>query len=160
MQQRINVMRQKLKKNSIMNEQITLKGELTIRVFRNGELIQEDVEKNQIVNLARTSLTKLIAGEGSGFQVTKIGFGTNGTATTAEDTSLAGAYVKALGSNSLIAFNVVQFNWTLENDEANGLSIQELGLLSNNNTLFARRTRAAVNKTSDLRIEGSWRIFF
>jgi len=71
MQQRINVMRQKLKKNSIMNEQITLKGELTIRVFRNGELIQEDVEKNQIVNLARTSLTKLIAGEGSGFQVTK-----------------------------------------------------------------------------------------
>ena len=143
-----------------MNDKITLRGEVEMRIYRDGELIHEYCEKNQIVNLARTSLTKLVASDTSGFQVTKIGFGTNGTATTAEDTSLTGAYVKALGSNSLIAFNVVQFNWTLENDEANGMSIQELGLLSNNNTLFARRTRAAVNKTSDLRIEGSWRIFF
>lgn len=142
-----------------MNEQITLKGELTIRIFRNGELIQEDVEKNQIVNLARTSLTKLIAGEGSGFQLTKIGFGTSSTSATAADTSLTGAYVKALGSFSYLAFNVVQFNWTLENDEANGMTIREMGLFSNNNTLFARRTREAVNKTSDLRIEGSWKIF-
>jgi len=143
-----------------MNDKITLRGEVEMRVYRYGELIHEYCEKNQIVNLARTSLTKLVAGDTSGFQVTKIGFGTNGTAATATDTALTGAYVKALGSNSLIAFNVVQFNWTLENDEANGMSIQELGLLSNNNTLFARRTRAAVNKTSDLRIEGSWRIFF
>ena len=143
-----------------MNEQITLKGELTIRIFRNGELIQEDVEKNQIVNLARTSLTKLIAGEGSGFQLTKIGFGTSSTSATAADTSLTGAYVKALGSFLYLAFNVVQFNWTLENDEANGMTIREMGLFSNNNTLFARRTREAVNKTSDLRIEGSWKIFF
>lgn len=143
-----------------MNEQITLKGELTIRVFRNGELIHEDVEKNQIVNLARTSLTKLIAGDGSGFQLTKIGFGTNGTAATASDTALTGAFVKALGSHSYLAFNVVQFNWTLENDEANGMAIQEMGLISSNDTLFARRTRAAINKTSDLRIEGNWKIFF
>lgn len=143
-----------------MNEQIKLKGELTIRVFRNGELIHEDVEKNQIVNLARTSLTKLIAGDGSGFQLTKIGFGTNGTAASATDTALTGAFVKALGSHSYLSFNIVQFNWTLENDEANGMAIQEMGLISSNDTLFARRTRAAVNKTSDLRIEGNWKIFF
>ena len=143
-----------------MNEQIKLKGELTIRVFRNGELIHEDVEKNQIVNLARTSLTKLLAGDGSGFQLAKIGFGTNGTAATAGDTTLTGAFVKALGSHSYLAFNVMQFNWTLENDEANGMAIQEMGLISSNDTLFARRTRAAINKTSDLRIEGNWKIFF
>lgn len=143
-----------------MNEQIKLKGELTIRVFRNGELIHEDVEKNQIVNLARTTLTKLLAGDGSGFQLTKIGFGTSGTAAAASDTTLTGAFVKALGSHSYLAFNVVQFNWTLENDEANGMAIQEMGLISNNDTLFARRTRAAINKTSDLRIEGNWKIFF
>ena len=143
-----------------MNEQITLKGELTIRVFRNGELIHEDVEKNQIVNLARTSLTKLIAGDGSGFQLTKIGFGTSGTAATATDTALTSAFVKALGSHSYLAFNIVQFNWTLENDEANGIAIQEMGIISINDTLFARRTRAAINKTSDLRIEGNWKIFF
>lgn len=143
-----------------MNEQITLKGELTIRVFRNGELIHEDVEKNQIVNLARTSLTKLIAGDGAGFQLTKIGFGTSGTAASATDTALTGAFVKALGSHSYLAFNIVQFNWTLENDEANGMAIQEMGLISSNDTLFARRTRAAINKTSDLRIEGNWKIFF
>ncbi|MNC78397.1 hypothetical protein D3C75_1305980 [compost metagenome] len=54
----------------------------------------------------------------------------------------------------------MRFAFTLGESEANGLNIRELGLLCADETLFARKVRGLIEKTSDLSITGSWTIIF
>jgi hypothetical protein len=45
--------------------------------------------------------------------------------------------------------------------EANGKAIMEFGLICTDGTLFARKNRAkAIEKDSDISLEGKWRIIF
>lgn len=48
----------------------------------------------------------------------------------------------------------------LERERKRGLNIRELGLLCADGTLFARKVRGLIEKTSDLSITGSWTIIF
>lgn len=135
-------------------------GILTLQIFRKGELIEE-VGYNLVVDLSKQQLARLIGGDVTNRSLTKIGFGTSGTAPAAGNTSLTDAYVKALGAVTYPATNSVQFAFTLGTSEANGKSIQEFGLFTADDVLFARKTRAgAIVKDSDLSLSGTWRINF
>lgn len=143
-------------------EKIDIKGIFRLKIYdaKTGRLIEEYEDKNLVVNGGRTAVTKLLGGEGSGKSLTKIAFGTNSTAPTAADTLITGAYSKSLGSVSYPTVSSVRWNWELNDTEANGMAIVEFGILCNDNTLFARKTRDVINKNSSIRLVGTWEISF
>ena len=140
-------------------EQIALHGELSITLHRAGHLPQTITEHNMIMTAAKSALARLIAGQGSGKNINRIAFGTNGVGPTPNDQTISGAYTKATAI-TFPAVGQVRFSFTLGESEANGLNIRELGLLCADETLFARKVRGLIEKTSDLSITGSWTIIF
>ena len=142
-----------------INEEAAMKGTLLLRVYDAGNnLVEEYEERNLIVNAGKASMANLLSSGSAVKRITKIGFGTDGTAPSSGDTGLTSSFVKNVDSYSYPDSTSVVFAWSLGYTEANGKAIQEFGLISNDNTLFARRTRATINKTSDLRLEGTWKI--
>lgn len=126
-----------------------------------GDLVDEYTAENLIVTNGKAAQAALVGGA-SGFankRVTQIQFGTDGTEPSAGDTSITNPFTKTVTATYPDSTSVV-FEWTLATTEANGKAIQEFGLLCVDNSLFARRTRAVINKTSDLRLEGTWKIQF
>jgi hypothetical protein len=139
------------------------KGILHYKVFKNGILFEENTEENLIVTIGRTDMAKLLAGDTAGKPVTKIAFGTNGTAPTLADTSITAPFSKNLAGYSFPAAGQVKFLWNLLASEANGKAILEFGLLGSDNGLFSRRVRESgrpIYKESDIALEGDWTIIF
>jgi hypothetical protein len=140
-----------------------LKGILEYRIFRNGKLEEEAREDNLIVNVGRTQMARMLAGDFTNRNVNRISFGTSGTAPALPDTSIAGQYTKAITGVEYPGTGQVRFNWTLATAEANGKAILEFGLLCADGVLFSRRIRESgkpINKESDISLEGSWTIIF
>lgn len=139
-------------------------GTFYLRVIRDatGEILEEYTERNMIVTTGKEAQALLIGGGDPGYdkRVTKISFGTDGTAPSAGDTAITSPFTKSIGSVTYPDATSVVFEWSLATTEANGKAIQEFGLLCIDNTLFARRTRAVINKDSSLRLEGTWKIQF
>jgi hypothetical protein len=144
-----------------LTENIPMRGIFQMKVFRAGILIEEYEDHNLIVNGARFQMAHLVAGEVAGRHVTQIAFGTSGTAPDVTDTAIANQFVKNLSGFSYPEAGRVQFDWELLVTENNGMAILEFGLLSQDGTLFARRTRTnPIYKESDISIEGHWTIIF
>lgn len=136
-------------------------GLLILDVFRRGTLIEHFEQKNLIVDASKDVLAHLLGGSVTNRSVTQIGFGTNGTAPVGGNTALTGSYVKALDSVTYPSTGTVQFSFSLATGEANGMAILEFGLLTAGGTLIARRVRsAALNKDTDLTLNGTWQITF
>ena len=144
----------------IINDQITLRGQLSITLHRAGQQPQTITEHNMIMTAAKSALARLIAGQGSGKNINRIAFGTRGADPSPNDTAISGAYTKAVSAITFPAEGQVRFTFALGESEANGLNIRELGLLCTDETLFARKVRGLIEKTSDLSITGSWTIIF
>jgi hypothetical protein len=113
-----------------------------------------------IMSSARDALARLVGGDGTGKTVTRVGVGTNGSGPTPEDAGLTSAYLKNLAGHSYPATGEVAFAFSLELGEANGKSIKEFGLVCGDGSLFARKTRGAIEKADDIRITGTWTIRF
>lgn len=139
----------------------SLRGEFTLEIRdRSGRVIEKYEDKNLIVNGSKTALARLLDGSNAGKRVTKIAFGTNATAPDISDTTITGAVIKNLTGSTYPEFNSVQFSWLLDFVDGNGLNIAEFGLLCDDGSLFARKTRTAIAKTSDLQLIGAWKIVF
>jgi hypothetical protein len=139
---------------------VAIRGDFRLVVKKNGVVIEEYEDHNMIMNLAKDAMAHLIGGAGSGQTVTKIGVGTNGNGPAPTDTGLTGSYSKNVTSVSYPATGQAQFNWSLGTTEANDLSIKEFGLICGDATLFARKTRGAIEKQDDISLDGSWTIIF
>lgn len=124
-----------------------------------GVILWEYTDKNLIVNLGRTGLARLLGGAATAV-VTKIAVGTNGTAPLLTDTALTGTFSKNLNAKSYPVAGTLQCDWSLETTEANGMNIQEFGLLLTGDVLFSRKTRAVIAKDNTFRLEGVWTIIF
>lgn len=136
-------------------------GLFTLNVYQKGELIEVFQEKNLIVNNSKQIHANLLGGAVTNQSVTKIAFGTNGTAPSSGDTTITGAYTKLLDNVTYPSSNQVQFNFSLGSGEDNGQAILEFGLITGGGTLYARKVRStALNKASDLSLTGSWVISF
>lgn len=143
-----------------VTDETTLRGEFVMRVYRKGELVEEYVDKNMIMNVAKDAMARLIGGSGTGKTITKIGFGTNATAPTPDNTALTDAYSKNTNTPTYPTTGQVAFGWNLGTSEANGKAIAELGLICSDGTLFARKVRGVINKDADLSLDGTWTIIF
>lgn len=136
-------------------------GRLRFSVERAGEIIEVFDEQNLIVDVYKTIHSRLLGGSVTGKTVTTIGFGTNGTTPVAGNTGLTGAFTKAIDTVTFPAINQVQFNFSLLSGENNGMAILEMGLITGDGSLYARRVRAGVlSKASDISLTGSWLITF
>lgn len=121
-------------------------------------LIEDYIDKNLIVTVGKEKITKLLANDGSNHYISSIAVGTNQTTPTIADTSITDSFIKNITSYSFPSQQSVSFSWVLELTEANGKSIGEYGLICQDSTLFARKTRGVVAKESDILIEGNWTI--
>jgi len=142
-------------------EKVTLQGFFKAKIYRAGKLIEVYESKNLITNVAKITMAQLLAGETAGKSITKIGFGTNSADPTVTDISLTNQFTKSISGFLYPEPGTVLFNWELLVTENNGMAICEFGLITDNGTLFARRSREnPINKASDISIEGSWAIKF
>jgi hypothetical protein len=138
-----------------------MSGEFHLWVYRRGILIEYYEDHNLIVNSARTAMAYLVGGNGTGKSINRIAFGTNGNAPSTTDTAITAAFNKAIISATYPAAGQLEINWNLLVGEANGKAIMEFGLICTDGTLFARKNRAkAIEKDSDISLEGKWRIIF
>jgi hypothetical protein len=145
-------------------------GLLILDVFRHGKLIDHIEEKELIENWGGPNLivdnykqihARLLGGDVTNRSVTRIGFGTSGTAPAGGNTSLTGAYTKNVDAVTYPLTNQVQFAFSLGTGEANPLAIMEFGLFTAGGVLYARKVRsAALNKETDLSFSGTWLITF
>lgn len=145
----------------MMNENIILKGTFTMQcIARDGNILETLIEPNLVVTLGKTNLCKLMGGNVAGTKISQIAVG-EGTAVpdVADAGPLTNQFKKAFSGTTYPDANSVLFSWTLTTSDANGLSITEFGLLNDNDVLCARKTRAAIVKTSAFSIVGSWKIY-
>lgn len=144
-----------------MIDSTKIKGAFKCRVFdRHGNVLEDYEADNLVVNGGRSGAAQLLGGTGTNKEVTQIAFGTSGTAAAPTDADLTDKFIKAIDSISYPQTGAVQFSWTLDFAEANGKNIREFGLFNAANELFSRKVREVIEKTSDIRIEGTWTIQF
>ncbi|WP_020613217.1 hypothetical protein [Sediminispirochaeta bajacaliforniensis] len=142
-------------------EVVPVRGDFRMQVYRGEQLVLEYQDRNLIVDAARSVMARLISGEVSGRSIDRIAFGTNQSTPTPGDTGITSAYMKPVQAFSYPAPGQVEIAWNLLVTEANGMSIGEFGLLTADGALFARKHRTkAIEKESDISIEGQWLIIF
>ena len=140
---------------------IKLRGELHFTVKRGGRVIDKYDNHNMIMTAARELMAKILTG-GASESITHIGVGSGTAAETTADTGLTGQILVALTKRSSTG-NVARFDFTLGENDANGLNIHEFGLFTSSGIMFSHRVRDEKKdlvKASDLTIEGYWTINF
>ncbi len=142
-----------------MNENIKAEGTLRLRIHRaDGALIEKYEANNLVVDLGRKNVAKLIGGDAAGKKVNTIAVGEGTSAPAVADSLLTNQFDKPVDAVTYPADNKVQFSFSIASGEANGFEITEFGLLNDDGTLFSRKTRSAISKTSDIIITGIWTI--
>lgn len=137
---------------------LSARGAVDIQVFENGKLIDRIEDKNLVVTLGKQNIALLLGGIG-GFPISKVGVGTNGFAPSVDDDALTASFVKAITIAVQPTANQIQFQFEINNDEANGMTIREFGLINSNNVLCARKNRLEeIVKTNAIRLVGTWTI--
>lgn len=145
----------------IIDQSAHARGIFTLNVFHRGELIDQFSDDNLIVNRGRANVVRLLGGASYDHRITKIGFGTNGSAAAPENTALQGAHIKTVDAVSYPDAYSVLFGFSLGASEANGLQIQEFGLITQSGLLHARKVRGGILvKDSDLALSGTWKLMY
>lgn len=153
------------------NEKFTMKNEkikaddgirgaffLQVIEIATGKVLSVTDEKNLVVQVGKTNVTKLLGGGVAGVAITQIGVGTNSTAPALSDTALTSQFKKAVDAVSYPDASSVRFSFTIDGTEANGKTIREFGLLDANDGLFSRKSHADIVKTSSVILSGTWTI--
>ena len=146
----------------MMKDELGIKGEVSIRGYnQQGELVLSIDKNNLVVTAGKTAASRLLGSYTANKNVTQFGVGTGSAAATLADVApLTGQVKKNVGSVAYPDSSSVLFNWTIDYTEANGLTVQEMGLFCADNTLFARIVTDPIVKTSSIRLVGSWKISF
>jgi hypothetical protein len=135
------------------------KGVVKLDIYKDGALVEAYEDRNLIVLSGRNAATALIGAATAGKAVDRYAVGTNGAETVLTDTAITAPFNKAVAGITYPS-GAVQFSFTLELAENNGVTIREFGLLCVDGTLFARIVRAPIIKDNTVRIEGTWTITF
>lgn len=136
---------------------LRVSGLFELRVWRGDELVVHERENNLVVNGVRSTIAQRLGAASPGRIISRFGVGTRAAAPLPTDAALTGGYDRNLLGFDHPQPEQVRFIWALDYAEANGLAIVEFGLLTEDGTLVARVVRgAAIDKTSDVRLEGTW----
>jgi len=144
-----------------------------------GNVIYAFDDNNMIMTATKETLAHLVGGDTVGKSVTHVVLGNDSTTPSPDNDSIGGiltedlvpgqnltsggvvcAYLKAVEDHEYPQPGRITFNWVLGNGEANGLVINEYGLVCSDLTMFARKTRGTVTKDSGMHIAGKWTIIF
>lgn len=136
------------------------KGILQYRVWRGDTLVFEETGYNLVVGGGREAIAKLIGGDGTGKQIVEFAVGEGSSSPVDADTALTNEFVKAINNVTYPVTGTAQVEFSLETTDANGLDITEFGLYCDDGTLFSRKVVPTISKTSDIRIEATWKIIF
>jgi len=139
-------------------------GQVRVRVFERGRLVSQIEHKNLVVSAGRNSLIDLVtgvSGAATDKEITQIAVGTNNASPSLSDTSITNDVKKAIATvTPSPGTRSVNFQTTFDSSDANGTQIEELGLYTADNTLFARVNSISLTKTNLISLEISWSIFF
>jgi hypothetical protein len=143
-----------------MKDTIKLKGRVYLKIVENatGRIIEERHIDNLVVNTGKGKVCLCLSVASGSNIVTQIGAGTSSTTPTLADTALTGAATIPLGAITYPTGESVQWAFDFDTAHANGITVQELGLLAADGTLFSRITIAPIAKTSAISIIGTWNI--
>lgn len=142
-----------------MSDALIAKGQVDIKVFKDGVEIDRLQDNNLVVTLGKTNIAKLLGGDVAGKAITKIAVGTSSAPAAVGNNSITGAFSKALTGVSYPNANSIMFAFDIDNAEANGMTIWEFGLLNEDDILFARKVRdSSIEKTAAIRLVGTWTI--
>ncbi len=143
-----------------MNEDLKLKGSLTIQHFnKNNELVEELRFHNLIVNVGKAQIASLIGGLGAN-PFTYVAVGTGTTAAAATDTALETEVARVQTTNSLTTTSVTNdtahFEGTI--DFTSSYAITEYGLFdaSTGGNMLNRAVKSAINVSNGDSIKVLW----
>ena len=143
-----------------------VRGDIHLEIYRKGKLVEAINDHNLVVDLGRRRLAELITGQSDSI-ITQVGFGSGSNEESGSDSELQDQLLFPLrpievgGVTSKVEGLDAIFYFTLEEYEAVGLSIRELGLFCNDDCMFSHRVRRGeIFKDSDIAIKGSWTLHF
>jgi hypothetical protein len=137
------------------------RGSFRVKVWEQGGLIRDYQKHNLIVDGAKGVMARLVGGDADGYYVSKIACGTSAAEADPEDTAITDMFVKDVEDISFPDSDQVQFDLHIGADENNGNTINEFGLLTENDTLFARIVMdEPINKTHQVSLDVEWVIIF
>ena len=135
------------------------KGDLHVLITYSAthEIINEFRQSNLIVNTGYTAAAQSLAGV-SGAAIVNVQVGTSTTTTAPTDTAITNAVQVPVVSVEYPDF-AVRFNFQINANQANGMSIAEWGLITADGRLFSRLVRdEIIAKTDAIEILGAWTI--
>lgn len=142
-----------------MNDSVKITGVFGVKVIKNGVVIDVYEANNLVVSNGRSQVAAMIGGPTTDKYVSGIAFGTNATAPASGDSAITAPFPVAVTA-SYPSPGVVQFDWVLDANDDNGVTIAEAGLICDDGSLFARKTMPAIAKDNTIRLEGYWKIIF
>jgi hypothetical protein len=144
-----------------MKSKIKLHGIFKLDIYKKGVLAESIVEKNLIVDAGFNLVQLLLSAASADKHITQIAVGELVTGepvdpaadwTEIPDQALA----KGFDTVTFPTNRAVSFNWSIQGDEANGIDISYFGLLSEDDVLFAAKSRPPIAKTADIILQGTW----
>lgn len=145
-----------------MNSLINLRGEVLIKIKDiQGTILKEYKGRNLIVNGGKTAVTNLLINSPSitDYMPQSISFGTSNTPPTVADTTITNAFNVLITSATSPVYNAAVFTATLGANDYNGETIEEIGLMRGDGTLFARFLTGSVEKSSSITMSVEWTIY-
>lgn len=141
-----------------MIDTLQVRGAVCIHVKdKDNNLIETIGFQNLVVNLGRSAIATMLGSGNEDKRLTHICFGDNGTPATLTDTTITNEFNKPFDAVDYVGTSVV-FEWNLALGECNGMMLQEFGIRTFDGDLFARTTRAIIEKTPDIQLSGTWTI--
>lgn len=145
-------------------------GEIHLEVYRKNKLVKKIIEHNLVVDSGRMRLAELAAGKVGNYSnsyISHFGLGSGSEMEKVGDTELENQQLFPLTSIELNGRDV-KCNFLIGENEANGLSIRELGLFCADGTMFSHRVRrneetgevGVIEKFSDIELKGFWILHF
>ena len=145
-------------------------GEIHLEVYQKNKLVKKIDDHNLVVDAGRKRLAELAAGKVGSYSesyIMHIGLGSGSEIEKVGDTELENQQLFPLTSVELNGRDV-KCNFFIADNEANGLSIRELGLFCSDGTMFSHRVRrdestgevGVIEKFSDIELKGFWILHF
>ena len=151
---------------NIVDDVPKVRGDIHLEIYRKGQLVETVDDHNLVVDAGRRRLAELITGQSNSI-INQVGFGSSSNDETGNDTELQDQLLFPLrpiefgGVTSKVEGLNAIFYFTLEEYEAVGLSIRELGLFCDDDCMFSHRVRRGeIFKDSDIAIKGTWTLRF
>lgn len=150
------------------NTNFNLKGFVSYSIFKQvgdgRELLESHDGQNTIVTLTKDCILHLLADCNSDKYITKVCFGTGSGTPAVSDTyaTFTDPYVRGVNPEHAFDFvstpKTIQFSWSLLANEYNdGYTVNEIGLLTDDETLIARKLiPSPFLKENDIVVEGTW----